>query len=97
MSEFQPPDEPAPDYDTLREEMFERYEKCGYAVISRDEWKSKLDEAQKEAYAEGRKDEREELTRLLGWAYGKLSRFSYSKQEDALMLDEINLILLGAQ
>ena len=50
-----------------------------------------------EAYAEGRKDEREEMIRLLGWAYGKLSRFSYSKQEDALMLDEINLILLGAQ
>ncbi len=51
------------------------------------------------AYAEGRKDQYEEdmeLLELLSWAYGKLNVFSYTKQEDALMLDRIKLLLTGA-
>jgi hypothetical protein len=58
---FLPPDTPEPDRDALVEEMFDRYEKCGYAVIPRDEWRSKLDEAAREGYAEGRKDERADV------------------------------------
>lgn len=50
-----------------------------------------------EAYAEGRKDQREEDIRLLAWAYRKLMHVHFSKQEDALVMDEINLILMGAQ
>lgn len=48
------------------------------------------------AYAEGRKDEREELLALIGWAYSKLHQQNYAKQEDALRLDEMKLILIGA-
>lgn len=73
------------------------------SITARNAWNARavLAKMQEEsmqinAYSAGRQDEREELARFLGWAYGKLSRFSYSKQEDALMLDEINLILLGA-
>lgn len=49
----------------MAEEMFERYEKCGYAVISRDEWARKLDDAAKDGYAEGRKDELEQIAKDL--------------------------------
>lgn len=48
------------------------------------------------AYAEGRKDEREDCVRLLSWAYSKLAYRSFDSQEDALALDEIKLILMGA-
>ena len=81
MSEFQPPDPPEPDYDTLADEMFDRYEKCGYAVISRDEWKSKLDDAATDGYAEGRSDEREEWTARQG------------QDVNATMLDELRSIV----
>jgi hypothetical protein len=64
----------------------------------------KLDEAfieadrlQTEAYASGRKDEREEMTHLLGWAYSKLVYRSFDSMEDALAMDEIKLILMGAE
>ena len=33
---------------------------------------------------------------LLAWAYNKLHRMNFSKLEDALALDEIKLILMGA-
>lgn len=33
---------------------------------------------------------------LLGWAYGKLARFSYSDPQDLLNMDEIKLLLMGA-
>lgn len=33
------------------------------------------------------------LTALLSWAYSKLHHVHYSKQDDALMLDEIKLLL----
>ena len=49
-----------------------------------------------EGYAEGRYDEREDCMRLLNWAYRKLAHVSFSTQEDALMLDEIKLMQLGA-
>jgi hypothetical protein len=49
-----------------------------------------------DAYAEGRADQREDDRRLLAWAYSKLERVSFSKQEDALAMDEIKLILMGA-
>lgn len=46
------------------------------------------------AYAEGRADERAECVRLLNWAYGKLQHVSFSKQEDALAMDEIKLMAM---
>lgn len=49
-----------------------------------------------EAYAEGRADQLEDDRRLLAWAYAKLERFTFSKQEDALAMDEIKLVLMGA-
>lgn len=49
------------------------------------------------AYAEGRADQREDDIRLLAWAYLKLLPFSWQKQEDALAMDEIKLMLEGAQ
>lgn len=65
MYEFQPPDlEEEPD-DEKRERWFAEKEKNGYAVLSRDEWRDMLDQAQRDAYAEGRKDEREEAISLL--------------------------------
>jgi hypothetical protein len=33
------------------------------------------------------------LTGLLAWAYGKLHHANFAKQEDALKLDEIKLLL----
>ena len=47
-----------------------------------------------EAYAEGRADQLEDDRRLLAWAYRKLSPYSFSKQEDALAMDEIKLMLM---
>jgi hypothetical protein len=49
-----------------------------------------------EAYAEGRADQLDDDRHLLAWAYGKLSRIEWTKQEDALAMDEIKLILMGA-
>jgi hypothetical protein len=48
-----------------------------------------------DAYAEGRADQLDDDRRLLGWAYGKLARIEWTKQEDALAMDEIKLILLA--
>jgi hypothetical protein len=92
---FQPEDPPEPNYDAMADSMFDAYEKLGYAVISRDEWHAKLDDAAKDGYAEGRNDEREENLRLLSFAYSKLQHAHFSKQEDALAMDEIKLMLLG--
>jgi hypothetical protein len=50
-----------------------------------------------EAYAEGRADQLEDDKRLLAWAYRKLMPYSFSKQEDALAMDEIKLILMVAK
>jgi hypothetical protein len=64
MSEFQPPDPPEPDIDAMWDAWFDQQEKGGYAVISRDEWKAKLDEAASIGYAEGRVDAIEEAKPL---------------------------------
>lgn len=48
------------------------------------------------AYANGREDQREDdadLLEMVRWAYSKLCRVEYSKQEDALMLDRMKLLL----
>ena len=37
--------------------------------------------------------EREVLNDLMGWAYSKLHRQNYVKQDDALMLDRMKLLL----
>ncbi len=37
--------------------------------------------------------ETERLKYLLGWAYGKLNRFSFTNIDDALNLDEMKLVL----
>jgi hypothetical protein len=92
---FQPPDPPEPDYDALWESWFDQQEKNGYAVLSRDEWKSRLNEAATDAYAEGRSDQREDDMRLLNWAYSKLQHMHFAKQEDALAMDEIKLMQWG--
>jgi hypothetical protein len=55
-----------------------------------------IDALQQAAYAEGRADQLEDDRRLLAWAYRKLAAYSFSKQEDALAMDEIKLILMGA-
>lgn len=39
-------------------------------------------------------NERAELIEMVRWAYSKLHAFSFSKQEDALMLDAMKLYLL---
>ena len=65
LGEFQPADTPEPDHDALWDSWFEQQEKNGYAVISRDEWHAKLDEAARDGYAEGRKDERDEWAPVL--------------------------------
>lgn len=46
-----------------------------------------------DAYAEGRADQLEDDKRLLSWAYRKLMPYSFSKQEDALAMDELKLLL----
>ncbi len=38
----------------------------------------------------------DQLMHLLGWAYGKLIRFSFASLDDCLAMDEIHLRLLGA-
>jgi hypothetical protein len=49
--------------------------------------------AQDDAYAEGRKDQQEEDSELLRWAYSKLHHVSFTKQDDALMQDRLKLLL----
>ena len=66
--EFQPPDTPEPDRDAEIDAWFAEKERYGYSVLSRDdreEWKKKLDDAANDGYAEGRRDEAEELSKLL--------------------------------
>lgn len=48
------------------------------------------------AYAEGRADQLADDIRLLAWAYKKLQHVEFSKMEDALAMDEIKLMLMGA-
>lgn len=96
MSEFQPPDTPEEDIDAKWDAWFDQQEKNGYAVISRDEWKEKLDEAATDGYAEGRKDQLEDMTALIGWAYGKLAYRSFADMDDCLRMDEMKLILMDA-
>ena len=55
--------------------------------------KATLNEAQTDAYAEGRKDQAEEDGELLRWAYSKLHHINFTKQDDALMLDRFKLLL----
>ena len=50
-------------------------------------------EASREMQFESGMSEREELIDMVQWAYGKLNAFSFSKQEDALMLDSMRLYL----
>lgn len=47
------------------------------------------------AYADGRRDQLEDDRRLLTWAYSKLAPYSFSRQEDALAMDELKLMLGG--
>lgn len=54
-----------------------------------------IDAIQQAAYAEGRADQLADDLRLLAWAYRKLMHHSFSKQEDALAMDEIKLMLMG--
>lgn len=61
---FQPPDVEE-DRDAMFEAWFAQQEKNGYAVLSRDELRGKLDEAATDGYAEGRKDERAEFAPLI--------------------------------
>lgn len=96
MSEFQPPDREEEPDDDKWERWFAQQEKNGYAVISRDEWRDKLDEAARDGYSEGRDDERENCMRLLNWAYSKLVYRSFDNMDDALMMDEIKLMQMGA-
>ncbi len=67
------------------------------ARIRRSLIEEPVSDAETEAYAEGRKDQRDDDIRLLAWAYRKLMHVSFSKQEDALAMDEIKLMLEGAQ
>lgn len=55
------------------------------------------DDVATQAYASGRADQLEEDKELLAWAYAKLQPFSFSKQEDALQMDRIKLLLTGGQ
>ena len=47
------------------------------------------------AYAEGRADQLEEDKKLLSWAYSKLVYRSFDSMTDALVMDEIKLLLMG--
>ena len=60
-------------------------------VISSERREQALDDA----YAEGRSDQRADDMRFLAFAYRKLSPYTMSNQDDALLLDEIKLILTG--
>jgi hypothetical protein len=92
LGEFQPPDRDD-DIDAKWDAWFDRQEKNGMAVISREDWKRRLDDAATDGYAEGRSDESAELLPLLTWAYSKLVYRSFDNMDDALMMDRINLLL----
>ncbi len=83
---FQPEDPPdvEPDWD----EIFDRYEKNGYAVIDREEWKQRLDDAATDGYAEGRSDEREEWAPVLA-ALQPILRFNSSEETVAVRTSDI--------
>lgn len=53
------------DYDAKWDDWFDQQRENGMAVLARDEWKAKLDEAAMIGYAEGRADEREEAKPLI--------------------------------
>lgn len=59
ISEFQPED-PEEDRDAMFEAWVEQQERNGYVCITPDELRQRIDDACKDAYAEGRKDEREQ-------------------------------------
>lgn len=65
MSYFQPPDPPEPDYDAMAEAWLLEKERHGYLVLTRDEFKQRLDSHATDAYAEGRKDETEDIANEL--------------------------------
>lgn len=90
---MQPPDRDDEPEDDKWDRWFTEQEKNGYAVLSRDEWRSRLDETARDGYAEGRSDQRADDIRLLAWAYRKLMPYSFARQEDALAMDEIKLML----
>ena len=60
---------------------------------SRDALHEQLKTMQNDAYTEGRKDQADEHMELLRWAYSKLHHVSFTKMEDALMLDRFKLLL----
>jgi hypothetical protein len=68
----------------------------GYTTEELAEFANTLPATPEEAYAEGRKDQREDDMRLLNWAYSKLQHFHFTAQEDALAMDEIKLMQMGA-
>ena len=92
LGDFQPADPPEEDIDSKWDRWFDEQEKGGMAVLSREDWKSKLDDAREE----GRQDAQADSHRLISWAYGKLQHIAFTKQEDALALDEMKLMLMGA-
>ncbi len=53
----------------------------------------RVDDLQTDAYADGRTDQFEEDRELLTWAYRKLQPFAFVKQEDALVMDRICLLI----
>lgn len=61
LGEFQPPDPPEEDIDAKWDRWFDQQERNGYAVISRADWREKLDETARDGYADGRSDERDAL------------------------------------
>ena len=55
-----------------------------------------IDALQQAAYAEGRADQLEDDRRLLAWAYSKLVYRSFDSINDALAMDDIKFIVMGA-
>lgn len=68
LRQAMPDVEEEPDDEKL-EHWFAEKERNGYAVLSLDEWKAKLDDAASDGYAEGRSDQIEEFAALLPGPY----------------------------
>jgi hypothetical protein len=52
------------DYDEQLDAWFDQQRKNGMAVLPRDEWRAKLDDAESIGYGKGRADERDEAKPL---------------------------------
>lgn len=65
----------------------------GFTSEELAEFANTLPATPEQAYAEGREDQLQEDIRLLAWCYRKMMHFSFPKQEDALVMDEIKLLL----